>query len=65
VTPAPTPRLTVEALSLLDKVETGGVPSFTTSNLERIARENGVTVSESMTPNDIIEELRRKADQSA
>jgi hypothetical protein len=55
------PDLTPEAQELLRKVDAGGVPSFTTGNLERIARENGVDVSDGMTPNEIIDELRRRA----
>ena len=52
--------LTPEAQELLAKVESGAVPTAVTGNLERIARENGVTVSPDMTPNRVIEELRRK-----
>jgi hypothetical protein len=56
----PTP-LTPEAQELLRKADAGGVPMFTTDNLTRIADENGVSVSSDTTPNEIIEELRRRA----
>ncbi|MHB8577210.1 MAG: hypothetical protein ACYDCQ_18005, partial [Dehalococcoidia bacterium] len=57
-TPAPvslppivtTSTLTDEALELLKKVGGGGVPAYTTRNLERIAGENGVEVVPGMTP---------------
>jgi hypothetical protein len=35
-------------------------PMFTSANLARIAKENGVDVSSDMTPNDIIAELRQR-----
>jgi hypothetical protein len=54
--------LTDEAQELLRKVDAGGVPSFISGNLERVARENGVNVAEGMTPNEIIDGIRRKAD---
>ena len=53
--------LTPEALNLLAQVDAGGVPGFMTSNLRRIAAENGVSVSPETTPNEVIEALRRKA----
>ena len=57
--------LTTEAQALLRKVEAGGVPLYTSDSLARIARENGVAVSGSTTPNEIIEALREKASQPA
>ena len=54
------PRLTAEAEDLLETAERGGVPMFTSANLARIAQENGVDVSPDMTPNDIIDALRRR-----
>jgi hypothetical protein len=53
--------LTAEAQDLLVKVDDGGVPAYMTGNLERIAKENGVSVSPDTAPNEIIEELRRRA----
>lgn len=49
--------LTAEAEQLILKVEQGGVPAFMTPELERIARENGVDVASSTTPNEVIEAL--------
>ena len=58
--PAERPTLTSEARALLDKVDDGGVPAHMTGNLERIAKEHGVSVSPDMTPNQVIEELRQR-----
>jgi len=52
--------LTPEAQALVDKAAQGGVPLYMTANLARIAEENGVAVSAEMTPNQIIDELRRR-----
>lgn len=52
--------LTAEAASLLAAVDAGGVPAIMTNNLKRIAQENGIQVTKSMTPNDVIDELRAK-----
>jgi hypothetical protein len=53
--------ITQEAVDLLAKVDAGGVPMSVTANLERIANENGVTVTGSDTPNTIIARLRQKS----
>ena len=52
--------LTAEALQVIATADQGGTPMFTSANLARIAKENGVDVSPEMTPNDIIAELRRQ-----
>jgi hypothetical protein len=52
--------LTPEARALVEKATQGGVPLYTTANLARLAEENGVAVSAEMTPNHIIDELRRR-----
>jgi hypothetical protein len=52
--------LTAEALQVIAAADQGGMPMFTSANLARIAKENGVEVSSDMTPNDIIAELRRR-----
>jgi len=58
---APTPSvLTPDAEALLDSVDAGGIPGFVTNNLRRIAQENGITVTASTTPDDIIAGLRAK-----
>jgi hypothetical protein len=54
------PPLTAEAEDVLASADRGGVPMFTSANLARIALENGVDVSPDMTPNDIIDALRRR-----
>jgi hypothetical protein len=50
--------LSSEARALLTKVDEGGIPFIITRNLERIANEHGIEVSESMTPNELIRRLR-------
>jgi hypothetical protein len=60
VAPGPASSLTAEALDVVAKAAAGGVPMFNSANLVRIATENGVAVSSDMTPNDIVEELRRR-----
>lgn len=55
--------ITQEAVDLLSKVDAGGVPMSVTANLERIANENGITVTGSDTPNTIISQLRQKLAQ--
>ena len=52
--------LTREAEDLITTVDEGGVPGFMTNNLRRIARENGVEVTPTDTPNTVIEKLRSK-----
>ena len=53
-------NLTKEADALLKTVDEGGVPSFMTSNLKRIARRNGIKIETNTTPNDVIEALKAK-----
>jgi hypothetical protein len=57
-------HLTREARALLRQADEGGVPMFVSQNLRRIATENGVHVSEDMTPNAIVEALRTRASQA-
>ena len=52
--------LTPEARALVEKAAQGGVPLYTTTHLARIAEENGVSVSPEMTPNQVIDALRRR-----
>jgi len=59
-TVAPVGPITQEATDLLSKVDAGGVPMSVTANLERIANENGITVTGADTPNTIISQLRQK-----
>jgi len=54
------PPLTAEALQVIAAADQGGTPMFTSANLARIAKENGVDVSSDMTPNDIIAALRQR-----
>jgi hypothetical protein len=53
------PPLTTEAVQVIAAADLGGTPMFTSANLARIAKENGIGVSPDMTPNDIITQLRR------
>jgi hypothetical protein len=57
--------LTREAIALLNAADAGGVPVFASQNLRRIASENGVEVSAEMTPNEILDQLRRLAESPA
>lgn len=63
---APTPGLTPEAQALIDRVDQGGAaPAFISRNLERIAADNGIEITGSMTPNDVVEAFRQKATSTA
>jgi hypothetical protein len=46
---------------LLAQADAGGVPAFISQNLRRIAEENGVAVTEDMTPNAVVDALRAHA----
>jgi hypothetical protein len=59
--PAVRRHLTREARALLREAEAGGVPMFVSQNLRRIAEENGVELSDEMTPNEVLEALRARA----
>jgi hypothetical protein len=50
--------LTGEAEQLITKVDEGGVPAFISSDMRRIASENGVTITDDMTPNEVIDALK-------
>lgn len=66
--PAAATPLTPDAQALLDQIDRGGsVPAFSSNNLLRIARENGLAPDEynAMTPNEIIDALRAKGTGSA
>ena len=55
----PTKRsLSYEARELLAEVDRGGIPLMITRSLERIANEHGITVSDDMTPNELVRRLR-------
>jgi len=55
------PALTPEAEDMLNKLSAGGAaPSFVSKNLERIAAENGVEVTDKTTPNQIVDGLKKK-----
>jgi GH24 family phage-related lysozyme (muramidase) len=53
-------NLSKDADALLKTVDDGGVPSFMTNNLKRIARQNGIKLEADTTPNDVIETLKAK-----
>ena len=50
--------VTPAAGELLRAVDAGGVPAFITGNLKQIAQENGVEITDAMTPNDIVDAIR-------
>lgn len=61
--PYPKTNLTPEAEAILSAIEKGGAaPAFISKNLEKIARENGVTITRQMRPQDVIDALRAKRD---
>lgn len=51
--------VTPEAVDILEKMDAGGVPTIITINLKRILNENGITVTDSDTPNTAISKLRQ------
>ncbi|MBI3341626.1 hypothetical protein HY024_00725, partial [Candidatus Curtissbacteria bacterium] len=63
---APAPEsplpLTEDAANLLRTVDAGGVPAYITQNMRRIAAENGIPVTGSTSPNDVITALRGRGD---
>lgn len=58
-------KITPDAEALLKTVDDGGVPAMMTKNLKRVAEENEIKVTESMTPNDVISALREKQSEPA
>ena len=63
---APAEGVTPEAAELVSKVdEGGGVPAMVTKRLEKIAADNGIEVTGSMTPQDVVDILRAKRDLAA
>lgn len=53
--------LTKEAQDLLASIGEGSKPTFITQNLEKIAKENGVSVTKKMTADDVINALKEKS----
>jgi len=51
-------NLTREAESLLASIGEGSKPTFITKNLERIAKENGIEVTDKMSADDVIDALK-------
>ncbi len=56
--------LTKEAETLLASIKEGSKPTFITKNLERIAKENGIEVTDKMTADDVINALKEKTAQT-
>jgi len=56
-------KLTAEAAQFLEAAKQG-MPGSITNNLQRIAKENGVTVTKSMTPADVIAALEAIANET-
>lgn len=52
--------LTKDAEDLLSSLGDGSAPAFVSKNLERIAKENGIEVTDKTTANDIVNQLREK-----
>ena len=61
--PAETKPLTKEAEDLLASIGEGSKPTFITKNLERIAKENGIEVTDKMSADDVINALKEKQKQ--
>lgn len=57
--------LTPAAVELLQAVDGGGVPAFVSPAMVAVAQENGITVSDDWTPNQVIEALRSKSNAAA
>lgn len=55
--------LTKDAEDLLSSLGDGSAPAFVSKNLERIAKENGIEVTDKTTANDIINQLREKQEE--
>lgn len=54
--------ITPEAQQFINKVnEEGGVPGFITNNLRKIARENGIPITETTKPQDVVDALEKKS----
>lgn len=58
------PALTKEAVDLLANVGEGNVSTFITKNLEKIAADNGIEITEKMTAVDVVNALKEKAKDS-
>lgn len=52
--------LTKEAKELLDGLNSGSKPTFITKNLEKIANENGIEITDKMSADDVINALKEK-----
>jgi len=63
--PAETKPLTKEAEDLLASIGEGSKPTFITKNLERIAKENGIEVTDKMSADDVINALKEKQKQQS
>lgn len=56
-----TAALTPAARALIEKIDNGGAaPAFISKSLERIAAENDVEITRTMTPQDVVSALRSK-----
>lgn len=56
-------KISPAAEELLASVDAGGVPGMMTNRLRNIARENGIAVEPTTTPNVVIDRLRAMRDQ--
>lgn len=55
-------NVTKEADDLLSSLDSGSKPAFVTKQLEKIAKDNGIDVTDKSTPDQIIEQLKNKKD---
>ena len=55
--------LTDDAEKFIEAADSGGIPAFISKNLRRIANDNDVAITKSMTPNDVIAALKAKKAQ--
>lgn len=54
--------LTKEAQDLISGIGDGSMPTFITKNLEKIAADNGIEITDKMTAADVVNALKEKGD---
>ncbi len=61
----PYPNVTEDAQKMLGSIDSGSKPAFVTKNMKRIAEQNGITVTDKSTPDEIINALKEKGGNNA
>ncbi len=56
--------ITDEAKELLNSIKDGSKPAFITNKLKKIALDNGIKITDSTTPDEIINKLNQKANNT-